>query len=122
MNLSILLLLIVIGIITGAVSGLIGIGGGLILIPALIYFMGFNQHQAVGTSLAVLLPPIGFFAAYNYYKAGFVNLKFAMVLALAFMIGSFFTSKWAISIPEQSIRKFFSIVLFIVAIKMFFSR
>jgi len=122
MNLSILLLLIVIGIVTGAVSGLIGIGGGLILIPALIYFMGFNQHQAVGTSMAVLLPPIGFFAAYNYYKAGFVNLKFAMILAIAFMVGSFFTSKWAINIPEHSIRKFFSIVLFIVAIKMFFIR
>ncbi|MBP1666059.1 MAG: Sulfite exporter TauE/SafE, partial [Bacteroidetes bacterium] len=81
MDLETFLILIVIGLITGAVGGMLGIGGALILIPALVYFMGFSQHEAIGTSLAVMLPPIGLFAAYNYYKAGQVNIKYALIIA-----------------------------------------
>jgi len=84
MNINILLILVLIGLVTGALGGMLGIGGGLILIPALVYFLGFSQHQAIGTSLAVMLPPIGLFAAYNYYKAGQANLLYALVLAIAF--------------------------------------
>jgi len=122
MNIYTLLILILIGLMTGAFGGMLGIGGGLILIPALVYFIGLNQHEAIGTSLAVMLPPIGLFAAYNYYKAGQVNLKYAIILAAAFMVGSYFTSKIAISIPENTIRKIFSIFLVIIALKMFFSK
>ena len=122
MNFYTLLILILIGLITGAFGGLLGIGGGMILIPALVYILGFNQHEAIGTSLAVMLPPIGLFAAYNYYRAGHVNLKYALILAVAFMVGSFFTSKIAVSIPENVIRKIFSVFLILVALKMFFSK
>ena len=117
-----IIILVAIGIMTGAFSGFLGIGGGLILIPALVYFMGFGQHEAIGTSLAVMLPPIGLFAAYNYYKAGQVNIQYALILAIAFMVGSYFTSKLAVSIPANTLRKVFSVFLFLIAIKMFFSK
>jgi len=117
-----LLILVLIGLMTGAFSGFLGIGGGLILIPALIYFMGFSQHEAIGTSLAVMLPPIGLFAVYNYYQAGQVNLKYALILAVTFMIGSYFTSKLALNIPANMLKKIFSIFLVLIAIRMFFSK
>jgi uncharacterized membrane protein YfcA len=122
MNITVLLLLIAVGLVTGVLGGMLGIGGGLILIPSLVYIFGFSQHQAIGTSLAIMLPPIGLFAAYNYYKAGQVNLKYALILAAAFMIGSYFSSKLAVKIPENVLRKTFSVFLFLVAIKMFFSK
>lgn len=122
MDIATLLKLALIGLMTGAFGGILGLGGGVILIPSLVFIMGFTQHQAIGTSLAVMLPPIGLFAAYNFYKAGQVNLKFALILAIAFMIGSYFTSKIAINIPENIIRKIFSVFLIIVAIKMFFTK
>lgn len=120
MDLLTFLILIVIGLVTGAVGGMLGIGGAIILIPALVYFVGFSQHEAIGTSLAVMLPPIGLFAAYNYYKAGQVNIKYALIIAAAFMIGSYFTSKLALKIPEDIIRKIFGVFLFLIALRMFF--
>lgn len=120
MDLVTFLILIVIGLVTGAVGGMLGIGGAIILIPALVYFVGFSQHEAIGTSLAVMLPPIGLFAAYNYYKAGQVNIKYALIIAAAFMIGSYFTSKLALKIPEDIIRKIFGVFLFLIALRMFF--
>jgi uncharacterized protein len=120
MDLETILILILIGLVTGAVGGMLGIGGALILIPALIYFVGFSQHEAIGTSLAVMLPPIGLFAAYNYYKAGQVNIKYALIIAAAFMIGSYFTSRLALKMPENLIRKIFSVFIILIAIRMFF--
>ena len=120
MDLETFLILIVIGLITGAVGGMLGIGGALILIPALVYFVGFSQHEAIGTSLAVMLPPIGLFAAYNYYKAGQVKIKYALIIAAAFMIGSYFTSRLALKMPENLIRKIFSVFIILIAIRMFF--
>ena len=120
MDLETFSILIVIGLITGAVGGMLGIGGALILIPALVYFVGFSQHEAIGTSLAVMLPPIGLFAAYNYYKAGQVNIKYALIIAAAFMIGSYFTSRLALKMPENLIRKIFSVFIILIAIRMFF--
>jgi uncharacterized protein len=122
MNTYSLLILVAIGLIIGALGGMMGIGGALILIPSLVYFLGFDQHEAIGTSLAVMLPPIGLFAAYNYYKAGQVNLKYALILAVAFMVGSYFTSKIALKIPENLMKKVFSVFLIFIAIKMFFSK
>ena len=97
---SMLLILIVIGIITGVMAGMLGIGGAIIMIPGPCVLMGFSQQMAQGTSLAVMLPPIGILAAYNYYKAGQVNIKFALILAVCFLIGSFFGSKFALNIPQ----------------------
>jgi uncharacterized membrane protein YfcA len=116
------LILIAIGLIAGILGGVLGIGGAIIIIPALIYIVGMNQHQAIGTSLAVMLPPIGMFAAYNFYKSGFINIKYALIIAVAFMIGSYFSSKVAISLPTNLLQKVFSVFIMLVAIKMFFSK
>lgn len=122
MSTSVLLILIVIGIITGFMAGMLGIGGAIIMIPALVFFLGLTQQTAQGTSLAVMLPPIGVIAAYNYYKAGQVNIKFALILAAAFIIGSYFGSKLAINIPQPVLKKIFGILLLLVAAKMLFSK
>ena len=116
------LMLLLIGLVAGILGGLLGLGGGIIMIPAMVFLLGFSQHQAIGTSLAVMLPPIGMFAAYNYYKAGDVNLLYALIIAVAFMAGSWFSSKFALSIPDSTLRKIFSILLVLVAVKMFFSK
>jgi hypothetical protein len=118
MSISMLLILLAIGIITGAMAGMLGIGGAIIMIPALVYFMGFSQQMAQGTSLAVMLPPIGILAAYNYYKAGHVDIKFALILAGTFLIGSYFGSKFALTLPQAALKKIFGILLLLVAAKM----
>jgi len=122
MSTSTLLILIAIGIITGLMAGMLGIGGAVIMIPALVFLMGLSQQAAQGTSLAVMLPPIGIIAAYNYYKAGQVNIKFALILAIAFLIGSYFGSKIALNVPQPFLKKIFGILLLLVAAKMLFSK
>jgi uncharacterized protein len=118
MTISMLMILIVIGIITGVMAGMLGIGGAIIMIPALVFFMGFSQQMAQGTSLAVMLPPIGILATYNYYKAGHVDIKFALILAGAFLIGSYFGSKYALTLPQATLRRIFGVLLLLVAAKM----
>jgi uncharacterized membrane protein YfcA len=122
MTTSALLTIIAIGIIAGIMAGMLGIGGAIIMVPALVFFMGVSQHTAQGTSLAVMLPPIGIIAAYNYYKAGQVNIKFALILAAAFLIGSYFGSKLALNLPQPLLKKIFGILLLLVAAKMLFSK
>ena len=96
MSTSMILILVVIGIITGIMAGMLGIGGAIIMIPALVYLLGISQQTAQGTSLAVMLPPVGIIAAFNYYKAGHVNIKWALILAVFFLVGSYFGSKLAL--------------------------
>jgi uncharacterized membrane protein YfcA len=122
MSTSVIVLLIVIGLATGIVAGLLGIGGAIIMIPALVFLLGMSQHMAQGTSLAVMLPPIGIIAAFNYFKAGQVNFKFAFIIAGAFIVGSYFGSKLAISLPESVVKKIFGILLLFVAVKMLLSK
>ena len=116
MSISIVLILITIGITAGVLSGMLGIGGAIVMVPALVYFLGFNQQLAQGTSLTVI--PITIFAAYNYFKAGQVNIKFALVLVACFLIGSIVGSKMALSVPENILKKFFGVLLLLVAAKM----
>jgi uncharacterized membrane protein YfcA len=118
MALTTLFVLLAIGIVAGAFAGLLGVGGGIVLIPALVFFMGMGQQTAQGTSLAMMLPPIGILAAFNYYKAGHVNIKYALILAAAFIIGSYFGSKIAVSIPQLLMKKIFGVILLLVAVKM----
>lgn len=120
MSVSTLLIIIVIGIITGVMAGMLGIGGAIIMIPALIFFLGFSQQMAQGTSLAVMLPPIGIFATYNYWKAGQVDLKIALILAVTFIVGSYFGSKFALQIPQATLKKVFGVLLLLVAARMLF--
>ena len=122
MTTSIILILIAIGIITGVMAGMLGIGGAIIMIPALVYLIGISQITAQGTSLAVMLPPIGIIAAYNYYKAGQVNIKFAIILAIFFLVGSYFGSKLALNIPQSVLKKIFGVLLLLVAAKMLLSK
>ncbi len=115
---SLILILVVIGILTGVMAGMLGIGGAIIMIPALVLFTGFSQQMAQGTSLAVMLPPIGILAAYNYYKAGQVNINYAIILAVFFLVGSYFGSKFALTLPQPVLKKIFGILLLLVAAKM----
>ncbi len=122
MTISTLIILIIIGLIAGIFSGMIGIGGAIIIIPALIFFLHLDQHTAQGTSLAIMLPPIGLLAAYNYYKAGALNLQYAMVVAVAFFIGGYLGSKFAIGIPVDTLRRIFAFILIIIAIRLLWVR
>ena len=117
-----LMILLGIGIITGVMAGMLGIGGAIIMIPALVFFMGFSQQMAQGTSLAVMLPPIGILASYNYYKAGQVDIKFALILAGTLLIGSYLGSKYALTLPQATLRKIFGVLLLLVAAKMLFTK
>jgi len=112
---STVIILILIGLVAGIFSGLIGIGGALIIIH-------MDQYSAQGTSLAIMLPPIGLLAAYNYFKAGALNLQYAMIIAAAFFVGGYLGSKFAIAIPVYLLRKIFAIVLIAIAIKMLWSK
>lgn len=117
-----IIIILVIGIVAGVFSGFIGIGGGLVIVPSLIYFFSMSQHQAQGTSLAMMLPPIGVLAVYNYYKDGYVDFKIAGILCISFIIGSFFGSKVAISLPADTVKKIFGFIIIIVGIKMIFGK
>ena len=122
MSISTCIILIVIGILAGILSGVVGIGGGLIMIPLLIILLGLSQHQAQGTSLAVMLPPIGILAAINYHKAGFVKWEYAMIIAITFIIGGYFGSKYAVTLRPEIVKRVFGIVMLIGAFKMIFSK
>lgn len=116
------LILLVIGIVTGVLAGMLGIGGAIVMIPALAFFLGMSQQSAQGTSIAVMLPPIGILAAYNYYKAGQVNIKFALILACAFLVGSYFGSRIALNLPQAALKKIFAVLLILVAARMLLSK
>lgn len=111
---------LILGVLAGVLSGVLGIGGGIIIIPALMYLFQFTQHQAQGTTLALMIPPIGLLAAYTYYTKGYVNIKAAGLICLGFFVGGFFGGKIACVLPEGILHKLFGILLFVMAIKVFF--
>jgi uncharacterized membrane protein YfcA len=117
-----LIVLILIGLAAGALGGMFGVGGGLIIVPALILLLSLSPKAAQGTSVAVMLPPIGILAAINYYKAGYLNMKYALIIALAFIIGGYFGSKLAIAMPEGIAKKIFAGFMILTAVKMFFDK
>ncbi|MBI3578093.1 MAG: sulfite exporter TauE/SafE family protein [Ignavibacteriales bacterium] len=116
-----IVLYVLLGLTAGALSGLIGIGGGIIIVPALVFLFGLSQHQAQGTTLALLVPPIGILAAWTYYKQGYVDLKIAAFVCAGFLIGSLLGAKFAVGMSEGILRKIFGAVLLVVAIKMIVS-
>jgi uncharacterized membrane protein YfcA len=115
MNIPAYLLL---GLVTGILSGLIGIGGAIIIIPSLVLLFGLSQHTAQGTTLALMVPPIGLLAAWVYYKQGFVDLKIAAFVCLGFFIGGLIGAKFAIGIPDTILKKIFGVVLLAASVKM----
>ncbi len=122
MSVTIFIGLIILGVFAGYLSGLIGIGGGIIVVPALIIIFGFSQYAAQGTSLTMMIPPIGLLAVMNYYKSGYVDLKMAGLLCVGFIIGSYLGSKTAVTLPQDTLKKVFAGVLFLISIKMFFQK
>lgn len=116
-----LLILVLIGITAGILSGFIGIGGGIIIVPGLIYLLGFTQIQAQGTSLALMLPPIGILAFMHYYKAGNVDLKVAGVVAVTFVVGGFFGAKLAHKLDQNIVKIIFGAIMLLISIKLIVS-
>jgi uncharacterized membrane protein YfcA len=122
MNTTTILLLVFIGLLAGVLSGFIGIGGGLVIVPALVYLVGMNQHIAQGTSLVLMLPPIGILAVMNYYKADMLNLKYAGIIAATFIVGGYFGSKLSLTVSPAIVKKVFAISMILVAVKMLVSK
>jgi uncharacterized protein len=122
MTIQTIVSLIIIGILAGVLSGLIGVGGGVIMVPLLVLFLGLTQHQAQGTSLAVLVVPVTALAVFNYYKAGHININYALVIAVFFVIGSYFGSKLAVNLDAKMLKKIFACVLILIASKMLYDK
>ena len=111
---------LLLGVFIGVVSGLVGIGGGALLIPALVFMYGMSQHKAQGTSLAMLLLPTGIFAFWKYWKAGEVDLRLAILVAVGFALGGWIGGTWAIHLSDLTLRRGFAVVLIVVAVRMLF--
>ena len=117
-----LLISLLIGGIVGVISGMIGLGGAIFLIPILVYGYGMDQKSAQGTSLATLLLPIGALAFWKYYNAGHVNLKLAALLALGFFVGGYFGGSYAQFATGLQLRRIFAVVLAGIAVRMFLQK
>ena len=117
-----LIILIVVGILSGMLAGVFGVGGAIIVIPALVFILGMSQHEAQGTSLAFMLPPVGILATWNYWKEGNVNWKFALVLSLTFVVGAWLGSHFSINMSDKLLRKLFGGLMLLIALKMIFAK
>lgn len=113
-----LLILVIVGLLAGALSGFVGVGGGIIIVPAMIYFMNMNQMQAQGVSLALLMLPVGILGVMNYYKAGHIQFSYVLIMAVGFVLGNYFGSKYAMRVPEHKIKFFFALLMLYVAVHM----
>ncbi len=118
MGIQNLILLCLTGVLAGVIAGSVGVGGGILIVPVLVLFFGMTQHEAQGTSLAVLLPPISLLALISYHKKGFVNYKFALILIVTFIIGSYLGGLFAVRMPAKELKKIFGILLLVAGIKM----
>jgi uncharacterized membrane protein YfcA len=117
-----ILILVIIGLLAGILGGFVGVGGGIIIVPALIFFLGMTQFQAQGTSLAMMLPPIGILAVLNYAKSDNLNWKYAFILAGAFIVGGYFGSKLSLSLSPQLVKKAFGVLMIVAALKLIFDK
>lgn len=112
--------LLFVGLFAGFLSGMVGVGGGIVIVPVLVYFLGLTQHQAQGTVLFMLLLPIGILGVFNYYKSGNVDIKYAFIIASTFVVGSYFGSKLAISLEQEVVKKIFGCTMLLISLKMIF--
>lgn len=118
MSVSTILILLCIGLGAGILSGFVGVGGGVIIVPALVFFLGLTQHQAQGTSLFVLVMPVVILAMANYWKTGNVNWKFGLVIAIAFVVGGFFGSKLSLKLSPNLVKLIFGLIMAYVSITL----
>jgi uncharacterized membrane protein YfcA len=120
MTIETIIIIILLGLAAGILGGMVGVGGGIIIVPALVYFLAFSQHQAQGTSLALMLFPVGILGVINYYKKGYVDFRYAGLLAIGFVVGSYLGSKFSLSLPQVTVKKIFAVLMLLVALKMLF--
>ena len=118
MDINTLLILMAIGLFAGIASGFVGIGGGMIIVPALVFGLGMSQHMAQGTSLAMMIPPIGILAVFQYYKAGAVNIQFSIALAATFVIGAWIGSRWSLKLNPAVVRAVFALFMLYAAVRL----
>ena len=117
-----IILYVLLGLLTGVFSGMFGLGGGIVIIPALVFLFGLSQHQAQGTTLALLVPPIGLLAAWQYYKQGYVDLKIAAFVCLCFFFGGLLVAKIVVGLPEPILRSLFGVALLMISIKLILTK
>ncbi len=117
-----ILLYLALGLVAGILSGLLGIAGGIVIIPSLVFLFGFSQQQAQGTTLALMVPPIGILAAWTYYQKGYVDLKAAGLICLGVFIGALLGARAAVSLPNSVLQKIFGVLMLVVGVKMIFNR
>ena len=115
-------LIVLVGVVVGVFSGVVGIGGGILFVPALVWLLGMDQHRAQGTSLGALLAPVGLFAFLEYYRNGNADIRVAALLAVGFLVGAYFGAVGAQAIPEVLLRRIFAVALVTVGAYMFFYR
>jgi uncharacterized protein len=120
MDMQTILIIVLVGVAAGILGGLVGVGGGIIIVPALVYFIGFTQKTAQGTSLALIMLPVGIFGVLQYYKQGHVDFRIVGILALGFLAGSYFGSRIALSLPQETVKKIFAMLMIVIAVKMLF--
>lgn len=121
MDTQTVIILVVIGLLAGILSGFVGVGGGVIIVPALIYALSMTQYEAQGTSLFTLLLPVGILAVHNYWKTGNINWKFGLIIALTFVVGGYFGSKLALRISPSIVKLVFGAIMAYVSFKMIVS-
>ena len=115
-------ILLVIGVFAGMLSGLVGIGGGVVIVPALVLFLGYSQHLAQGTTLAMMVPPVGILAVYSYYQDGKVDIKTAAILCIGFLLGGAIGGRIVIGLSDEVVRRIFTVLVFLISLKMFFAK
>jgi uncharacterized membrane protein YfcA len=120
MEIQQIIIVAIIGIAAGMLSGMLGLGGAIIIIPALVMALGFSQQMAQGTTLMMMVLPIGALAAFQYYQQGLVDFKVAMIMAFFFFIGGYFGAKFATQLPQEILKKSFAIMMILIALKMLF--
>ena len=113
---------LILGCLTGTISGAVGIGGGCLITPALVYLFGFSQHSAQGTTLALMVPLIGLAAAWKYYQQGYVDVKVGALLCIGFMLGSLLGAQCGISLPEVFLKRMFGTIMLLISLRMMFAK
>jgi uncharacterized protein len=120
MDVQTILLLVLVGVAAGVLGGMVGVGGGIIIVPALVYFLGYSQHTAQGTSLGLIMLPVGILGVLQYYKQGHVDFKAVGFIAAGFLAGGYLGSKLALGLPQETIKKIFAVLMIAIALKMLF--
>ena len=120
MPLQTVIIVIITGLLAGILGGMVGVGGGIIIVPALVYFLGFSQKTAQGTSLGLIMLPVGILGVLNYYKQGHVDFKVVGLLAIGFLAGSYFGSKISLGLAQDTVKKIFAVIMIVIAVKMLF--